>query len=124
MLGAPISDSIFKQRQPSFRGARSASPESITTTGSMDSGPAPSGASRNDDVSLQIRLRALAARCARAVDESSAFAGMTGERVARISIIQAVARMERSAIRGLLQICSRISLRSIYDVCDSRETKP
>jgi len=25
---------------PSFRGARSASPESITTTGSMDSGPA------------------------------------------------------------------------------------
>jgi hypothetical protein len=34
--------------QPSFRGARSASPESITTTGSMDSGPAPRGASRND----------------------------------------------------------------------------
>ena len=32
----------------SFRGARSASPESITTTGSMDSGPAPRGASRND----------------------------------------------------------------------------
>ncbi len=31
--------------RPSFRGARSASPESITTTGSMDSGPAPSGAS-------------------------------------------------------------------------------
>src|SRR5882762_7243861 len=31
-------------------GARvSASPESITTVGSMDSGPAPSGASRNDD---------------------------------------------------------------------------
>jgi hypothetical protein len=30
---------------PSFRGARSASPESITTTGSMDSGPAPNGAS-------------------------------------------------------------------------------
>jgi hypothetical protein len=34
--------------RPSFRGARSASPESITTTGSMDSGPAPNGASRND----------------------------------------------------------------------------
>src|SRR5216683_3863211 len=34
----------------SFRGARSASPESITTTGGMDSGPAPSGASRNDEV--------------------------------------------------------------------------
>ncbi len=31
--------------RPSFRGERSASPESITTTGSMDSGPAPSGAS-------------------------------------------------------------------------------
>src|SRR6266704_3332394 len=30
-------------------GARSASPESITTTGSMDSGPAPRDASRNDD---------------------------------------------------------------------------
>ena len=32
----------------SFRGARSASPESITTAVSVDSGPAPSGASRND----------------------------------------------------------------------------
>src|SRR5258706_738937 len=34
--------------EPSFRAARSASPESITTTGSMDSRPAPRGASRND----------------------------------------------------------------------------
>ena len=40
----------LKQIQLSFRGARSASPESITTIGSMDSGPAPCGASRNDDV--------------------------------------------------------------------------
>jgi error-prone DNA polymerase len=40
----------LKRSQPSFRGARSASPESIITTGSMDSGPAPEeGASRNDD---------------------------------------------------------------------------
>ena len=38
------------QPSPSlFRGARSASPESITTIVSMDSGPAPSGASRNDE---------------------------------------------------------------------------
>jgi glucosamine-6-phosphate deaminase len=36
---------------PRHSGARScASPESITTTGAMDSGPAPSGASRNDRV--------------------------------------------------------------------------
>ncbi|HEV7881117.1 MAG TPA: hypothetical protein VGP39_23955, partial [Bradyrhizobium sp.] len=34
----------------SFRGARSASPESITTIVSMDSGPAPRGASRNDGI--------------------------------------------------------------------------
>src|SRR5262245_22177422 len=33
----------------SFRGERSESPESITTIGSMDSGPAPCGASRNDE---------------------------------------------------------------------------
>jgi error-prone DNA polymerase len=39
----------LKRLQSSFRGARSASPESITTIVSMDSGPAPSGASRNDD---------------------------------------------------------------------------
>ncbi|TMK10202.1 MAG: hypothetical protein E6G71_04065 [Alphaproteobacteria bacterium] len=32
----------------SFRGARSANPESITTIRSMDSGLAPSGAPRND----------------------------------------------------------------------------
>src|SRR6266403_862033 len=39
-----------RNNQPSsFRGARSASPESITTTGIMDSGPAPKGASRNDE---------------------------------------------------------------------------
>src|SRR5260370_40445442 len=36
--------------ESSFRGAQSVSPESITTIGSMDSGPAPRGASRNDDV--------------------------------------------------------------------------
>jgi FAD/FMN-containing dehydrogenase/Fe-S oxidoreductase len=35
---------------PSFRGVRSASPESITPLGSMDSGPAPRGASRNDGI--------------------------------------------------------------------------
>jgi FAD/FMN-containing dehydrogenase/Fe-S oxidoreductase len=35
-------------KNPSFRGAQSASPESITPAGSMDSGPAPRGASRND----------------------------------------------------------------------------
>src|SRR5258706_1336003 len=40
---------------PSFRGARSASPESITTIGSMDSGPAPRGASRNDEVNSDLR---------------------------------------------------------------------
>jgi error-prone DNA polymerase len=40
----------LKQIQSSFRGARSASPESITTLGSMDSGLAPRGAPRNDDV--------------------------------------------------------------------------
>jgi Fe-S oxidoreductase len=34
----------------SFRGARSVSPESITPAGSMDSGPAPRGASRNDGI--------------------------------------------------------------------------
>ena len=39
---------IRPTRRSSFRGARSARPESITTTGSMDSGPAPNGASRND----------------------------------------------------------------------------
>jgi hypothetical protein len=33
---------LFEKNCSSFRGARSASPESITTTGSMDSGPAPS----------------------------------------------------------------------------------
>jgi error-prone DNA polymerase len=39
----------LKQIQSSFRGAPlGASPESITTIGSMDSGPAPCGASRND----------------------------------------------------------------------------
>jgi hypothetical protein len=32
-----------------------ASPESITTAGSMDSGPAPSGASRNDGVGVVAR---------------------------------------------------------------------
>ncbi len=40
----------LKAIQLSFRGARSASPESITTIGSMDSGLAPSGAPRNDGV--------------------------------------------------------------------------
>jgi FAD/FMN-containing dehydrogenase/Fe-S oxidoreductase len=38
---------------PSFRGARSASPESITPAGSMDSGPAPRGASRNDGILVE-----------------------------------------------------------------------
>jgi len=39
---------------PSFRGARSASPEAITTIGSMDSGLAPRGAPRNDDGEIVI----------------------------------------------------------------------
>ena len=39
----------------SFRGARSASPESITPAGSMDSGPAPRGASRNDERIVLLR---------------------------------------------------------------------
>src|SRR5712671_1550798 len=38
--------------------AKRASPESITTTGSMDSGPAPSGASRNDELLFQISRHA------------------------------------------------------------------
>jgi hypothetical protein len=37
----------------SFRGARSASPESILPAGVMDSGPAPSGASGNDAAQSQ-----------------------------------------------------------------------
>jgi predicted MFS family arabinose efflux permease len=51
MLAVGAIAAAFQRRltaTPSFRGARSASPESITTTGSMDSGPAPRGASRND----------------------------------------------------------------------------
>src|SRR6185437_7798901 len=40
---------------PSFRGARSASPESILTMVVMDSGPAPCGASRNDDERERFR---------------------------------------------------------------------
>jgi Cupin superfamily protein len=48
----------LKRAQPSntppFRGARSASPGSITTIGNMDSGPAPRGASRNDEVCLAV----------------------------------------------------------------------
>src|SRR5882724_5145898 len=46
--GRGVLDTCSLLSHSSFRGARSASPESITTTGSMDSGPAPSGASRND----------------------------------------------------------------------------
>ncbi|HEX9214791.1 MAG TPA: error-prone DNA polymerase [Bradyrhizobium sp.] len=44
----------LKQIQSSFRGARSASPESIEphTPGGMDSGLAPSGAPRNDNVEM------------------------------------------------------------------------
>ncbi len=41
---------------PSFRGAHlCANPESITTIVSMDSGPAPRGASRNDGILLLLR---------------------------------------------------------------------
>jgi Fe-S oxidoreductase len=39
-----------RNNSPSFRGARSASPESITTIVNMDSGPAPRGASRNEGI--------------------------------------------------------------------------
>src|SRR6185437_6319727 len=42
----------LKRIQSSFRGARSASPESITTTGSMDSGLAPRGTPRNDGTEI------------------------------------------------------------------------
>ena len=57
------------QLSPSFRGVRSTNydvqlhiGESITTIVSMDSGPAPSGASRNDDGGCGARFRAR--RCA------------------------------------------------------------
>src|SRR5882672_11473174 len=57
--GRGVLDTCSLLSHSSFRGARSASPESITTTGSMDSGPAPSGASTmcnctsgNDGVAL------------------------------------------------------------------------
>src|SRR5882724_7413355 len=43
--GRGVLDTCSLLSHSSFRGARSASPESITTAGSMDSGPAPSGAS-------------------------------------------------------------------------------
>jgi GDP-L-fucose synthase len=48
--GIKLAYQAYLKEHPSssFRGARSASPESITTAGSMDSGPAPGGASRND----------------------------------------------------------------------------
>jgi len=79
---------------PSFRGARSASPES------RDSGSAPDGASRNDGCRfasslrndgalIQTRVYDLAARCARAVDESSAQRGR-GER--RVPVAPAASR--------------------------------
>jgi hypothetical protein len=48
-IEAPCSDSCT-QCTPSFRGVRSTSPESILPAGVMDSGPAPGGASRNDEV--------------------------------------------------------------------------
>src|SRR5438034_3096452 len=55
-----------------------ANPESITTIGSMDSGPAPSGASRNDDVngvsSALLVLRRLA------LDKSLAALHLVGQR--------------------------------------------
>jgi geranyl-CoA carboxylase alpha subunit len=40
---------VIEASSPSFRGARSASPESILPIVVMDSGPAPRGASRNDE---------------------------------------------------------------------------
>ena len=51
---APIgmSEGVAAFSPSSFRGARSASPESITTIGSMDSGLAPRGAPRNDDAEI------------------------------------------------------------------------
>ena len=62
----PISGNVNSHCQdrdgptPSFRGARSASPESTITfqmRGRMDSGPAPSGASRNDKQRHRVILR-------------------------------------------------------------------
>jgi hypothetical protein len=58
---SPRSHSSFRGAPTGPRKARPddrlrASPESITTTGSMDSGPAPSGASRNDVGGVRLRI--------------------------------------------------------------------
>src|ERR1700737_5306043 len=54
-------ESSNKGRRSGAR-AKRASPESITTAGSMDSGPAPSGASRNDQRWVNAIQNALALR--------------------------------------------------------------
>src|SRR5258705_13197060 len=59
-LGHGCSASSFRGAPTGPRKARPddrlrASPESITTTGSMDSGPAPKGASRNDESKYFVR---------------------------------------------------------------------
>jgi error-prone DNA polymerase len=73
-------DERLKQIQSSFRGAPlGASPESITTIGSMDSGPAPCGASRNDGGGTEDWAeRIVAARKRRAFTSLEDFARDTG----------------------------------------------
>jgi error-prone DNA polymerase len=66
----------LKASQQSFRGARSASPESITTIGSMDSGFAPRGAPRNDQSDWAERI--VAARTRRPFTSLEDFARDTG----------------------------------------------
>jgi error-prone DNA polymerase len=66
----------LKASQLSFRGARSASPESITTIGSMDSGFAPRGAPRNDEPDWAERI--VAARARRPFTSLEDFARDTG----------------------------------------------
>src|ERR1700675_1108027 len=57
----------------SFRGVRSTSPESITTIVSMDSGPAPRGASRNDDGWVRARRHCNDSNFQTASNNDSAF---------------------------------------------------
>jgi error-prone DNA polymerase len=70
----------MKRIQSLFRGAPiGANPESITTIGSMDSGPAPSGVSRNDaDGSEDWAGRIVAARARRSFTSLEDFARDTG----------------------------------------------
>src|SRR5712675_2056048 len=89
-------------------GARSASPESITTTGSMDSGPAPRGASRNDKLNLkprddirQRRARAVFARLRWRADVNEArefFLRLQSQSIEHVAIEREPARQPARAI--------------------------